>query len=144
MSKSFHVSLKAGERLFVNGAVLRVDRKVSVEFLNDVVFLLEHHVMQPSETTTPLRQLYFVIQTMIIDPSQLATARGLYDGMMSRMRNTLESAPIAEALDDVHALVGAERLYEALKKIRALFPIEAGLIAIGRNPPAAREAVTCR
>ena len=54
------ISLKAGERIYINGAVVRVDRKVSIELMNDVVFLLEAHVLQAEETTTPLRQLYFV------------------------------------------------------------------------------------
>ena len=37
--------LRPGEKLYINGAVIRVDRKVSIELLNDVTFLLENHVM---------------------------------------------------------------------------------------------------
>ena len=33
------ISLKPGERLFLNGAVIRVDRRVTVELMNDVAFL---------------------------------------------------------------------------------------------------------
>ena len=50
------ISLRAGERIYINGAVLRVDRKVSVELVNDVMFLLEGQVMQTSDSTTALRQ----------------------------------------------------------------------------------------
>ncbi len=42
------VSLRAGERIYINGAVLRVDQKVSLELVNDVMFLLEAQVMQAS------------------------------------------------------------------------------------------------
>ena len=35
------ISLRAGERIYINGAVLRVDRKVSVELVNDVMQLIE-------------------------------------------------------------------------------------------------------
>ena len=69
MKNTLRISLKAGERIFINGAVLRVDRKVSLEFMNDVTFLLENHVMQPEEATTPLRQLYFIVQMMLINPA---------------------------------------------------------------------------
>ena len=62
------ISIRAGERIFINGAVLRADRKVTLEFLNTVTFLLEQHVLTPDETTKPLRQLYFMIQSAIIDP----------------------------------------------------------------------------
>jgi flagellar protein FlbT len=68
MKSSLRISLKAGERIFINGAVLRVDRKVALEFLNDVTFLLENHVLQPEQATTPLRQLYFIVQMMLINP----------------------------------------------------------------------------
>ena len=36
MKSSFKIFLKANERIFINGAVIRVDRKVSLELLNDV------------------------------------------------------------------------------------------------------------
>ena len=68
MKSTLRISLKSGERIFVNGAVLRVDRKVAVEFLNDVTFLLENHVLQPEQATTPLRQLYFIAQMALINP----------------------------------------------------------------------------
>ena len=70
------IHLKRGEKLYVNGAVLRVDRRTSLEFLNDVTFLLENHVMQAEEAVTPERQLYFVVQSMIMDPGNAGmTAR---------------------------------------------------------------------
>ena len=68
MKSTLRISLKSGERIFINGAVLRVDRKVALEFLNDVTFLLENHVLQPEQATTPLRQLYFIAQMMLINP----------------------------------------------------------------------------
>ena len=78
MKKAFHIHLRAGERIFVNGAVMRADRKVSLEFLNDVDFLLEAHVMQADATTTPLRQLYFIVQTILMDPFNAAPVQQLF------------------------------------------------------------------
>ena len=76
MKKGMQISLKPGERIFINGAVIQVDRKVTLELLNDVSFLLESHVMQAESATTPLRQLYFIAQTMLMDP---ANAEATYD-----------------------------------------------------------------
>ena len=70
MSRTLRICLKSGERIFVNGAELRADRKVTLEILNEVTFLLEHHVLQPSEATTPLRQLYIQVQSMLMMPAQ--------------------------------------------------------------------------
>ena len=51
------------------------DRKATIELLNDATFLLETHVMQASDATTPLRQIYFVIQVMLMDPAVGARRR---------------------------------------------------------------------
>ncbi|WP_369075704.1 flagellar biosynthesis repressor FlbT, partial [Escherichia coli] len=40
------ITLKPGEKLFLNGAVVRSDKKITLELVNDAVFLLENHVMQ--------------------------------------------------------------------------------------------------
>ena len=46
MKNTLKISLKPNEKIYINGAVLKVDRKVSIELLNDVQFLLENHVLQ--------------------------------------------------------------------------------------------------
>ena len=79
------LSLRGGAKVYINGAVLRVDRKVNIELLNDVTFLLDAHVLQPHEATTPLRQLYFVIQTILMDPSGAGLAREMLSGMLARL-----------------------------------------------------------
>ena len=70
MSRSISLNLRARERIFVNGAVLKVDRKVSLELLNDATFLLEAHVLQAEQATTPVRRLYFIAQAMLTKPSR--------------------------------------------------------------------------
>src|SRR5271165_5796995 len=72
-----NITLRAGERLFINGAVIRIDRKATIELLNDVTFLIENHVMQAKDATTLTRQIYFAVQVMLIDPSATATATPL-------------------------------------------------------------------
>lgn len=129
MTKPFHISLKAGERIYVNGAVLRVDRKVTLEFLNDVTFLLESHVLQPEQTTTPLKQLYFIVQTMLVEPANAALAGALFEDAVSRLMRMFKRADILEALMVVQSLVRDGRNFEALKKLRALFPLEAEILA---------------
>jgi flagellar protein FlbT len=118
------VSLRAGERIFINGAVLRVDRKVSIEFLNDVTFLLENHVMQPEAATTPLRQLYFVVQTMAMDPSSLAMSRELFEKSHRLFMAAFSNPEIIDGLSAVAKAVDDNRYYEALKTLRGLFSVE--------------------
>ncbi|TNC08624.1 flagellar biosynthesis repressor FlbT [Methylobacterium terricola] len=128
------LSLRAGERIYINGAVLRVDRKVSIELLNDATFLLESHVLQVEEATTPLRQLYFAAQTMLIDPARIAAARSLYDGIRDGLMATIRDPGLREGLEAAHGFIEAGRLYEALKQIRGLYPTEALLLSPDDGP----------
>jgi flagellar protein FlbT len=122
------ISLRAGERVYINGAVLRVDRKVSVELVNDVMFLLEAQVMQAAEATTAMRQLYLVVQLMLMNPTDVLDAAAVYRQHHAALLAVCESPQMLEGLAAVDDLVGASRYYEALKRIRALFPIEQAIL----------------
>jgi flagellar protein FlbT len=126
--KSLRISLRAGERIYVNGAVLQPDRKVSLEFLNDVVFLLESHVIQAEETTTPLRQLYFIAQTMLMEPASAPATLKLFEASYALLQSSFENEEILAGLTKARDLVVADRVYEALKVIRVLFPLEAAIL----------------
>lgn len=129
MSKSIQLSLKAGERLYLNGAVIRVHRKVTIELLNEATFLLEGHVMQVEETTTPLRQLYFITQTILMDPRNAPASRKLFAELFGQTLKSFDSEPLREALRGVAALVASERTFEALKALRGLFPAENAILS---------------
>lgn len=123
------ISLRAGERIYINGAVLRVDRKVSVELVNDVMFLLEGQVMQASDATTALRQLYFIVQLMLMNPTDVRDAAALYVQHHAALRAVCENGEMLDGLGAVDELVQATRYFEALKRIRALFPVEQAILA---------------
>lgn len=127
--RPMHISLRSGERLFLNGAVLRVDRKVTLELLNDATFLLENHVMQVEDTTTPLRQLYFAAQAMLMDPQNAKASRMLFDAMARDILMALASPSLRAGVEEVCALMSAERPFQALKALRALFDEESQLMA---------------
>lgn len=137
--KSLQISLRPGERIYVNGAVLRVDRKVSLEFLNEVTFLLESHVLLPEETTTPLRQLYFIVQTILIDPSTANAARAILAKSFADLALAIESTPLRDALAKARELIDNDCVYEALKTIRALFPMEDQILATEAAAAAGRQ-----
>lgn len=128
------LSLRPQERLFVNGAVLRVDRKVGVELLNDVTFLMENHVIQPEETRTPLRQLYFVVQTMLIDPANAVHTRALFDALHPTTLRSFANRDVIDGLLSLGRLVEEGRCFDGLKLLRGLFALEAQIIESGGAP----------
>ena len=123
------VSLRAGERIFVNGAVMRVDRKTSLELMNDVTFLLESHVMQAADARTPLRQLYFLVQMMLIDPADADSARDAFQRTYPLLLAAFSNATIRDGLMDVADLVLRDRAFDALKCLRTMIPIEDRIIS---------------
>lgn len=124
-----HISLRAGEKIYINGAVLCADRKVSLELLNDATFLLEAHVMKVEDATTPLRQLYFIVQIMLMNPTDTAAANAMFEKSVQMIVDISQDPALIAGLRSIKALVDAKRIFEALKVIRALFPIEAEIMA---------------
>ena len=118
------IHLKRGEKLYVNGAVLRVDRRTSLEFLNDVTFLLENHVMQAEDATTPVKQLYFIVQTMLMDPANAGMTVELYKHLSHRTRAASENDNMKEQIDMADRKVSEGRYFDALKHLRSCFAAE--------------------
>jgi flagellar biosynthesis repressor protein FlbT len=122
-----NISLRRGERIFIYGGVLRVDRKVCIELLNDVTFLLENHVMQAEQASTPLKRLYFVIQTMIMTPNDCEAAVDLCREMLVSLNAAARDQRIVAGLAAAVRHIEDKRPFEALKTVRALFPVETEL-----------------
>ncbi len=129
MKNTLRISLKPQEKIYLNGAVVRVDRKVSIELLNDVQFLLESHVLQANEASTPLRQLYFMVQLMLIDPQGTPQARDLFRKSLPLLIASFTDTQICATLKQVDQLISEGSVYEALKAIRSLYDLEAQAIA---------------
>jgi flagellar biosynthesis repressor protein FlbT len=128
------LSLRAGEKVYVNGAVLRVDRKVSIEFMNDVSFLLESHVIQADQTTTPLRQLYFAAQIMLINPAMKEEANRTFKRMLASLLATFENQQMLKELKLIDEMMCKERVFDALKSIRLLYALEAQILFGSAEP----------
>ena len=134
MSQTLRITLKANEKLYINGAVIRADRKVSLELLNDVQFLLENHVLQAEDASTPLKQLYFIVQVMLMNPNGGDAPRQLFRKTLPPLLDAFSDAHILSTLKHVDQLVAEDRTYEALKAIRGLFELEKTIM----NPDAER------
>ena len=115
MKSTLRISLKSGERIFINGAVLRVDRKVALEFLNDVTFLLENHVLQPEQATTPLRQLYFIAQMMLINPEGKDQSLAMFRKSVIMLLSCFKNEEVLAELKRVDAL--QQRLHDLLFQV---------------------------
>lgn len=129
-----HITLRPGEKLYLNGAVLRADRKVSIELMNEAAFLLEAHVMHVDKATTPVRQLYFIVQMMLMNPRDTAAATVLFRETMPRMQAAYTDRDVLDIFPQVDKLVAAARYFEGLKLLRSIFARDDVLMAGGGQP----------
>ena len=118
------IHLKRNERLFINGAVLRLDRRGTIELMNDAQFLLENHIMQAEGATTPMRQLYFVVQTMIMDPVNAHLTHVLFKANALQIELHANTEGYRQVITSVRELVERENFFEALKMLRKSFDLE--------------------
>jgi flagellar protein FlbT len=128
MKNPLKITLKANEKIYVNGAVIRTDRKVSLEFLNDVQFLLEGHVMQPEKATTPLKQLYFIVQVILMNPDGAGDAREMLRKTLPLLLACFSDEQMLASLKHVDQMVAEGHVYDALRSLRGLYTLEAKIL----------------
>jgi flagellar protein FlbT len=124
MSTATRVTLRPGERIFINGAVIRADGRASFDILNDVPFLREHEIMHAQQTVTPLRQLYYILQTMVMEPNGVETARSVYQDTMRFLPMAFVNPAVLAGLDAIREQVAAGAPLQALRTLQTLIPIE--------------------
>lgn len=124
MSTTTRVTLRPGERIFINGAVIRADGRASFDILNDVPFLREHEIMHAQQTVTPLRQLYYILQTMVMEPNGVETARSVYQDTMRFLPMAFVNPAVLAGLDAIREQVAAGAPLHALRTLQTLIPIE--------------------
>ena len=92
--------------------------------MNAATFLLETHVMQAQDATTPLRQIYFVVQVMLMDPASARNTSYLATSLIVKALDAFDSSKIKAGLQNVQELIGRSRYFEAMKALRAMYQLE--------------------
>lgn len=123
VSSKMNISLRRGERLFINGAVIRVNRKVCIELLNDVTFLLEHHIIQPEEAVNPIQQLYIAIQTILMAPAEREKSLLISLDLLKSIQLLSGDNFVISSMKEVQIYLEMNKPLEALKSLRSLLNV---------------------
>lgn len=119
------LSLKAGEKFVLNGAVLtNGDRRASLVVENKASILRDRDILQAEDATTPAKRIYFPIMMLYLDPEQ---TEGYYDEFVTRMSEFMNAVSDRDALATCVAIsrdVLQGQYYKALIKCRQLFDFE--------------------
>jgi flagellar protein FlbT len=121
------LKLRGGESAYISGALIRNgSSSVELEILNKVPILREKDIMLESEVRTPCDQVYFLVQTLYLQPGNEAELIGL---LSSLTVDIVKAAPsISSIVESVHDRVAFKAYFDALKCARRLIDYESSLL----------------
>ena len=119
------IRLRNGEKMVVNGAVLRAASATTLWLESDAAILRGREVMRPEEANTPARRLYFACMMAYIDAEGRPAHQQQLVGLLGDLMNAIES-PHAKAacIALAHDLLREQReivdqLFGVLERVNA-------------------------
>lgn len=121
------LSLPRGEKLVVNGAVIKNDGpNVILVFENQAHIMRQKDIMTLEDASSPARRIYLAIQCAYIFAERRDEHMSEFESLLSEFR---EAAPSSEEISDkIKKLADNGNLYGALKACRGLIKYEAEIL----------------
>ncbi|WP_445193713.1 flagellar biosynthesis repressor FlbT [Sphingomonas sp. Tas61C01] len=130
---TLRISLRDGEQMIVNGAVLRASGRVELEVENRVAILRGREIMNPTDATTPARRLYLACMLSYIDEPGRTIHHDMVVALLGDLLGVLESPRARTVCLDFAQHVAIGDYYRALGSCRALIDYEAAALARGEK-----------
>jgi flagellar protein FlbT len=125
------LKLAPHESLIVNGAVMvNGDYRTSLIIRNFSHVMREKDVLREADANTPTRRLYFVVQTMLMQPPPSSALMRIYDELMAQLGGAYVRDENLEMLREVATHVDAGDYYKALSALQPLIAYEADLLRV--------------
>jgi flagellar biosynthesis repressor protein FlbT len=126
------IDLKPHERAIIGGAVMaNGNSRCELVVENNVPVLREKDILREKDTLTPCKRIYFIIQLMYIDDSQLLDKYNVY---WTLVKDVVEAAPsTARLIADMSEYLLNKRYYPALKLAKKLIKYEEEVTAYART-----------
>jgi flagellar protein FlbT len=121
---ALRIALRDGERIVVNGAMLRSQGRTSLAIESRATILRGRDLMAAEDATTPARRLYHACISAYVDPAGTSAHQ---DDMLSALTEVMatQHSPVAKAAAASFArLVAMADYYRALADCRALIALE--------------------
>jgi len=117
------ITLKPGERMVIDGAVIRNgDAKTVFTIENRVPLLREKDILGENDADTVCRRIYYVIQLMYIDKSDAIARHAAYWKLVQPLVKAVPSS--VTLVDKISQQILAGQFYRALKLAKKLVAFE--------------------
>jgi flagellar protein FlbT len=124
---TLRISLRDGEKIVVNGAVLSAVGRTDLCVENNAAILRGREIMLPDEANTPARRLYFASMTAYLDPAGMVPH---HERILACLAEVVAAAdtPAVRARCVAYARHLAQNdAYRSLAECRALIDFEPAL-----------------
>lgn len=130
------LKVKAGDRVVVNGAVLRNAgrNQMIVEIENQSDVLRAEEILVESMASTPVRRLCHLIQIAMVSRDDRAELFPRIDDAIGELETALAKSH-GQTLRDTRALVEKNNLYAAYRLLLPVITYEDELLALAASPP---------
>ncbi|MCG8440755.1 MAG: flagellar biosynthesis repressor FlbT [Caulobacterales bacterium] len=119
------LSLKPGEKVVVNGAVIQNgERRSTLVLQNRAYVLREKDIMQADDASTPARRIYFPIMMMYLDQGRDGPYYDQFVMRMTEFMGAVRNPEILARCVDISRDVMAGDFYKALNSCRSLINYE--------------------
>ena len=119
------LSLKPGEKLVINGAVVtNGDKRAGLIIQNKACLLREKDIMQPEEAATPARRIYLPIMMMYLDREGSEQYYNDFALRMTEFMGAIQNRAALTACIEISRDVMSADYYKALMLCRKLFEFE--------------------
>lgn len=126
---SLRISLRDGEKMIINGAVMRAVGRTQFVIENHAAILRGREILSPEEATTPARRLYFACMMAYIDPDARPAHQDQIIHLLRELLAALEAEDAKATCIRFASLVAVSDFYRALVECRNLIAYEAEALA---------------
>jgi len=128
--------LKPCERVVINGCVVQNEnRRYTLTVSNFAQIIRGSDILQEEQAVTPVRRAYFLIQSMLLDPTAAASGAGPVAKMMAELYTAFSRHDIQDRIARAMTHVGERDYYKALAALRPVMEYEDTLLGTRAAAP---------
>jgi len=119
------LSLKPGEKIAINGAVIvNGERRSSFVVENRASILRHRDIMQADEATTPAKRIYFPVMMMALDADMRGEMLAEFEQRITEFAGAVTDREALDTCLKISASVANQDYYKALSPCRTLIEFE--------------------
>lgn len=126
---TLRISLRDGEKVVINGAVIRSSGRTDLAIESKVTILRGREIMSPAEASTPARALYFHTMMAYLDPDRIEEHHRQVIATLQSVTRLLNCEQGRAAVASFAQRAAAADYYRALGDCRALMRLEHDALA---------------